>query len=406
MTKNDLYIEILSKLADYLKQENIITEAQKAEMDEEIYLMHYDAAVSKIKDLPSTVQFKKIAKLILAGLDDTTEISNTLQVRHHQASLDNKERLKAFSYKKSTLAVLPVKTIIYEVRNTAIQDFNVINSNILELIWLAYKDNSEELKYVWECCCGQHEDDYFLLTNEPDIPETNWRLYSYAYFCFVNENKFEKPAVLNFNKDEKFATVIPYNSRNKYEQYFDAYNVISESKHADDVLLRYLRMYQILEYFGYRRILADMTKGNIRENGFVRNLISKVSARSGTELTEIKNGVSDLLPHLATKPPRSGLFVSTDITPQMESFIKNKLLLGGYSFCDDHLWNVIYKLRNCIVHNKESELHFTYTNTDDYTEGINLMRLFIQKLEPEIINLINDSNITGLEFVEQRVQVY
>ena len=67
---------------------------------------------------------------------------------------------------------------------------------------------------------------------------------------------------------------------------------------------------------------------------------------------------------------------------------------------------MVYKLRNCIVHNKEADFHFTYSNTGVYNEGIDLMRLFIRKLEPEIVKLINDPAITGLEFDEQRVQVY
>ena len=90
----------------------------------------------------------------------------------------------------------------------------------------------------------------------------------------------------------------------------------------------------------------------------------------------------------------------------MKSFIKDKLLLSNFGFTDDSMWQVIYKLRNCIVHNKESELHFTYSNTNIYEPGINLMKVIIQKMEPQIVKLINDPNITGLEFEKQEVQVY
>lgn len=149
-----------------------------------------------------------------------------------------------------------------------------------------------------------------------------------------------------------------------------------------------------------------MTKGNIRENGFVRNLISKINGHSTNEWVEIKNGISDLFPPLATTRRRPGLFAIGEITVQMEAFIKDKLLIPKYVFDDDHLWMVVYKLRNCIVHNKEADFHFTYLNTDVYNEGIDLMRLFIRKFEPEIVRLINDPSITGLEFDDQRVQIY
>lgn len=406
MTRSDLYKAILPKLVDYLFSAGIIAAVDRDNIDDDISLTHYEDASLQLISLPSAVVFKKIVQYIHDGLSDGSEIMDILPVRHKTAAEENKGRLKPFSYKRADLAVMPVVTITKELQNTSVVDLDSRCGKIIDLIWLDYKDTVTELNYFWECCGGQHELDYYLLTSEPDTDNGDWRLYSYGYLCFVNEDRFDRPSELNYTGSNPFVATITYNSGNKYEQYFDAYNVMSESKYSDDVLLRYLRMYQILEYFGYRRILAGMTKGNIRENGFVRNLISKVGGRSNNELTEIKSGVSDLLPHLATRPPQTGLLVSTDITPQMEAFIKDKLLLSAYSFCDEQLWNVIYKLRNSIVHNKESELHFTYSNTDVYMQGIELMKLFVQKLEPEIVKIINDPAVTGLEFASQKVQVY
>ena len=71
-----------------------------------------------------------------------------------------------------------------------------------------------------------------------------------------------------------------------------------------------------------------------------------------------------------------------------------------YQFDDGHLWEVIYKLSNCIVHNKESELHFTYANTDVYADGIDLMKKIVEKMEPEIVKVINDPAITDFQSVQ------
>lgn len=401
MTKNDLYVEILPKLVDFLSLEGIITDGEKNEIEEEIAIMHYDTAVYKLKGLNTTNQFHKIFNLIDSRLGDLAEISNTQNVRHCQVSELNKKRLYAFRYKTANLAVLPVKKIIFDSQNSAVPDYDTITKNIWDIIFLAYKNNDQELSYVWQCCRCQHEDDYFLITDQQDSPDTNWRLYAYAYLCFVNEEHIDKPLILNFNSSTPFSSTISFNSNNQYEQYFDAYNVIIESKHADDVLLRYLRMYQILEYFGYRYILAEMTKGNIRENGFVRNIISKVSGRSSNEKEEIKKALKVLLPNLHT-----AIVISADITQPMKDFIKDKLLINDSQHNSDFLCEVIYKLRNCIVHNKESELHFTSFNTDDYKDGIDLMRVLITKLEPAIINIINDENVKYLEFNNQQIQVY
>ena len=62
---------------------------------------------------------------------------------------------------------------------------------------------------------------------------------------------------------------------------------------------------------------------------------------------------------------------------------------------------MIYKLRNSIVHNKESELHFTYANAEVYSDGIDLMKKIVEKMEPKIIEVINNPNITGMEFSNQ-----
>lgn len=401
MVRNDLYIEILPKLVNFLWSENVITEVDKNDIDDEIAITHFDGAVYKLKSLPSTNQFHKIFDLILDRLGDSTEISSTLNVRHCQPSELNKKRMCAFRYKSADLAVLPVKKIIFDAQNSSIPSYDSITQNIWDIIFLAYKDDYQELSYVWECCSCQHEDDYFLISNETNNTITNWRLYAYAYLCFANEEGIDKPSILNFNKDTKFLPNISYNPLNNYEQYFDTYNVMLESKHADDVLLRYLRMYQMLEYFGYRLILAEMTKGNISENGFVRNIISKANGHGSNEKVEIRKSLKVLLPdlHNVTIP-------SVEITQPMKDFIKNKLLLGTYQHSFDSLCDVIYKLRNCIVHNKESELHFTYFNTDVYKDGIDLMRVLIKNIEPAVINIINDENVQDLEFTSQQIQVY
>ncbi len=406
MTRSDLYKGILPKLVDYLLLKGIISTVDKDNIDDEISLNHYEDACLQLMALPSAAAFKKIVKYIHDGLSDSSEIMDVLPARHKTATEENRGRLKPFSYKRADLAIMPVVTIKKEMQNANLVDLDSKCGRIMDLIWLDYKDNVAELNYLWECCNGQHENDYFLLTSEPDTVEGDWRLYSYGYLCYVNEDRFERPTELNYTGSNPFVTAITYNPGNKYEQYFDAYNVMSESKFADDVLYRYLRMYQILEYFGYRRTLAEMTKGNIRENGFVRNLINKASGRSIKESDEIKNGISGMMPSLTGDAHNLGIFVAADITNQMVNFIRNKLLITNYSFNDARLWDVIYKLRNCIVHNKESELHFTYSNTDVYMQGIELMKLFIQKLEPEIVKIINDPAVTGLEFATQKVQVY
>ena len=406
MIRSELYKLVLPNLVEYLFKNGVVLPQEKDDIDDLLALDHYSEVCVALEQNPSAVKYKKFIKFIGDGLSEYSEIMNVLPMRHHTADPNNISRLRAFCFRNSTLAVLPVKTIIDDVADTNSVEINPKYSGIVDLIWLDCLGRMVEMDYFWQCCSGHNKDDYFLLTNEQDDATMNWRLYSYAYFCFVNDSHFERPACLNFIGDTKFCPQIQFERGNEYEQYFEAYNIMSESKYSEDILFRYLRMYQILEYFGYRRILADMTKGNIRENGFVRNLITRASARTQNESTEIKKGVDDLLPPLAGNSARPGVFLSTDITTDMERFIKDKLLLPNYSFDSNQLWAVIYKLRNCIVHNKESDLHFSFSNTDVYADGILLMKLIVEKMEPQIVNVINDPGITGLEFSGPTVRVY
>ena len=406
MNKNDLYKDILLKLKDYLTSQGIITAVEEADVQDDLDWTRNLDACDKLMACANIGPYKKAVQYIKDGLSDRDDLTVALPLRHRTASPDNRKRLADFHVRSNTLVVITAKAI-REMATSGIAPLADSKCHeVIEMIWLVNKDTPAELSYLWEIYNGQHADDYFIFTNELDNENSDWRLYAYAYFCFVNEHHYKKPAVLNFTAGKEFVTSIPYQAGNKYEQYFDAYNVMSESLFADDVLQRYLRMYQILEYFGYRKILADLTKGNIRENGFVRNVISKASGRGGNELNEIKSGVGVLIPHLATTARNAGVFAVGDIDAAMESFIKDKLLLSSYTFSDDNLWQVIYKLRNCIVHNKESDLHFTYSNTDAYVDGISLMKKIIEKMEPEIVNIINNPAITAVEFDRQYEAVY
>ena len=59
-----------------------------------------------------------------------------------------------------------------------------------------------------------------------------------------------------------------------------------------------------------------------------------------------------------------------------------------------------------LLSNEKSELHFTYSNSDVYNDGIGLMKMIIEKMEPQIINIINAPAITGLEFDRQYEAVF
>lgn len=405
MTKSDLYKEIIQQIADYLSSVGIISAAVKNTVQDNLDLSKYAKACDEIMSSMGSNEFRKVVQYLKDGLSDTDTLTVSLPLRKRTVKSDDQKRLTDYARRSNDLTVITAKAIRSLILHPDDDDYDGNRFPVLEMIWLLEKDNAVEMTHLWEICQGQHQDEYYIFTAQPDDEKNDWRLYAYAYFCYVNESHFERPSEIAFTASQEFEpSGITFQATNKYEQYFDAYNVMSESKFADDVLLRYLRMYQILEYFGYRKTLADLTKGNIKENGFVRNVINRANSSSKNESNEIKNSIIDLLPPFTTGT--HPLFTAADFTPQRVTFIKDKLLVDDFKFSDTRVWDVIYKLRNCIVHNKEADFHFTYTNTDLYQEGIDLMKLFIQRFEPAIVKLINDPSITGLEFDGQYMQVY
>lgn len=399
MKKSELYQKILRHLTGYLQEKGLFSDDEETKVQENLDLYHYADVCDDLSEIDTVRLYQKMITWISEGIDNENDIRNPLPARHLTAS--DEKKLKEFCYTDNTsLAVMPAKCIVKVMQDNTSEDLEEGCHKILELICCSYIDKPNELNYLWECFQGKHNKDYFLLTEKRSNAKSNWRLFSYAYFCFVNFSKLEIPQKLIF-KEKVFApkTKIKYDAANAYEQYFDVYNVMNESKYATDVLTRYLRLYQILEYLGYRKMLADMTKGNIKENGFVRNVISKASKGSANELNELKNGLKDSFP-LAT------IIADGDITEKQKRFIKDKLMVKNTNHDDAGLWEIIYKFRNCIVHNKESELHFTFANTDVYADGISLMKLLIKKLEPALVDVINNHEKTNFDFKQEIVKLY
>ena len=68
--------------------------------------------------------------------------------------------------------------------------------------------------------------------------------------------------------------------------------------------------------------------------------------------------------------------------------------------------DIVYQIRCSIVHNKETELHFTYNNISDYKDIINLINTLSIKLSEMIVSLINDGANTPLTYTNKTLTLY
>ena len=268
----------------------------------------------------------------------------------------------------------------------------------VEFIWSAISGDSDAKKEFWDRCNERQENSFYIITDvDLSSNEEKWNAYSYGYMLYANSKEYERDSHLNFNKENKFTTTIPYNKGNKYSQYYELFDLISESHYCDDVLRRYLNMYQIIENMCYRRNLAKISRGSKR--GFVRHSIAIASKANKNETDEIVKGITELFPDI------KDVIVVSDISPY-DLFLEREYGIANGGHSDKKVAKIIYNLRNSIVHNKSTELHFAYGNFDEYKDVIGLIKLLIEKLEPKIIEIINDPSNNILEYDDKKMDLY
>ena len=104
-------------------------------------------------------------------------------------------------------------------------------------------------------------------------------------------------------------------------------------------------------------------------------------------------------------PNISGVIDKADISPY-DLFLEKEYGILNNTHNDKRIAKIVYNLRNSIVHNKSTELHSSYGNIDDYKDVIGLMDLLIRKLEPKIIDIINDPSNNILEYDGKKMDLY
>ena len=341
--------------------------------------------------------YKPIVKAIIGwdGSNDK-EINVGDKVYYEIAAgeqLDYYREISVYS-ESSKYALISVANLYDDVQANKVNSF-LLN---VEFIWSAISGDNDAMKEFWDRCSEKQENSFYIITDENlSSNEEIWNAYSYGYMLYANSREYERDSQLNYHKENKFAGTIPYIKENMYSQYYELFDLISESHYCDDVLRRYLNMYQIIENMCYRRHLAKISRGSKR--GFVRHSIAIASRANKNETDEIVKGIMELFPGI------KDVIAVSDIRPY-DPFLEREYCIANGGHGDKKVAKIIYNLRNSIVHNKSTELHFSYGNFEEYKDVIELIYLLIEKLEPKIINIINDPNNTILEYDGKKMDLY
>lgn len=328
------------------------------------------------------------------------ELDNALIYLEGMADPAHETLVKPLIYFKKNECLVMTTSLLFEKCNTTagIED-NVFIA--IENIYLSVKDDPVSLNSFLSNIENKSDYGYIVLTN--NNANDAWNLYGYACLCHINEEKFEIPVELTYPANTKFHnSAIVYDSNVPYIQYFDVFNMMNESKHTQDVLGRYLRMYQILEYFAFRIHLVTIANVSIRNSAFVRTTIKEAHRSVNNEEDEFLKMFVQLFPGVTSV----GKLDDSSIAPYNNFLDKNYGIKVGDPHCVRKVGRILYKLRNSIVHNKATELHFTYGNVNEYRDGIGLIRLVTNKMEEEIVKLLNDPNRNELKFARSTMPLY
>ena len=392
MNRKDIYKEILLDIYKKAKDADLISEDEYDDAEDDINSYTF----SSIDTSKLTGCYQTFAASI-KDWDGANDDVITSSARIYLASVadDNNCYFKQLFCQISGggFAVVTTKQLYDDVSGGEADKF----LKKAELIWpIIYQDDTKKAEF-WDLCTNNNDNGYYILTDEIlNNEDEYWNAYSFGYLLYVNEHGFDKDVRIDFTPSTQYSTTLSFQKANKYYQYYELYNLISESHYCNDILRRYLVMYQIIENMCYRRHLAKISQGDKR--AFVRKSIALANKGFDRETEEIINGFAELFPNAEVA------ITAADIQPFATALTDNYGISGNHN--NKKIGKIIYNIRNSIVHNKATELHFAYGNVSDYSILVPLIKLLINMIEPMIVELINDPARQSLDYSNKEMPLY
>lgn len=286
----------------------------------------------------------------------------------------------------------------------------------IERLWSCIHECEEKKNQFFDCIEQTDEEHYYVIKRN-EIPAESWRIYSAACFKRTIENGFPIPDMLKWN-DDRIATLPTWDWENGYEQYHEAFNILCDVQRTKDVLTRFLRVYQVLEFFTFRFKLREIAKGQATRNSFIANAVKTVEYISKNELKSLQimfekafDGIPDIdvnedVPEDCAQPAGTEYKLKDYLSDKFAPHRSDWFELNCSCQTVKGIAEIIYKTRCCIVHSKESETHFTPNNIDEYKDLVPIMGVLIKVMQRELVNLINDHNRKELEFDDEKMMLY
>lgn len=410
MTRYDLIMTILD---DIVSRVNLSEEwKQDYETAKSIGLhdvVEYCATITKMP-------YAKVIEDLRSYVTKQDEMDNDLSFPQcYTLSVKNKQAQKRKFKKLRTDSDPYVCTldVFGNNRNISITDDNWV---VWERIWCSIANDATEKNKFWRELSSSNRSLIYIQTSEPNItPARKWNIYSYAYLKYINEDKFPIPYELQASELSPIYPILNYDGRAKYEQFFDVYDVLNEVKHSPDILTRFMKVYQVIELLAYRMKFQELIKEHIEHQyPIVRKIESLTDRFKKNEIDEIVNLFKTQFTNIANQlDPQIGQLYpagQTYLNNECLRFINEKYYIGTAgngvhpTYSSQKIGEIVYKIRCSIVHNKETEFHYTYNNLEEYKDIVPLIKKLNELLLSYIVEIINQGN--SLVYSHDKLNLY
>lgn len=317
--------------------------------------------------------------------------------------------------------------------DTKLFDFRTLSKS-LPVAWFAYANRSFKDSTV-VMASGQPE----AFVRELSLDLTNERLFFYALAALTKKEELvsgsyalvKRISKLENEQVEAFVSLvllangrcvhIPHIYPGKpkvdvdsivldipYQQMNEAMYVLSEYNSRDDLLTKFLTVYHVIENFMYKLPIVELETRRGGKMFSIRNFRTLYESVSEKEETALKGFLrkalevvirpsSEFSAHLKSEWAR---FVATRNTAEIATTLLKldidkkanevvTMFTGAQSAA--HLASITYRLRNAIVHNKETELHLTYSALEAEITAL-LGDFLLPVLEELCFSLISKKN--------------
>ena len=202
-----------------------------------------------------------------------------------------------------------------------------------------------------------------------------------------------------------------------FDQWGDVLNVLSEYNSRDEILTKYLTIYHVIENFMFKFPIVDLERrhgGRMFSIRDFKDMYNRIKMTEGDALRKLfvevftlnATAAATFAEHITNRwSSMSGTLAAADIDQSLArigvsfTFADFAVANAGARFAE-----LVYKIRNAIAHNKETEFHLTYASMDGTMATI-IEFFLIPSLEELSFSLISSVN-TQLWYSNKNLLLY